>query len=93
MYSLSIDARHACRVYSRWVMALRNAWLLFLNTVTKIELTLATPPRNTNHDNPNMIIDQIRKRTELSLQHFTRKYLGYCYLYFPKGGHGIIYLA
>jgi hypothetical protein len=71
MYSLSIGARHACRVYSRSVMALRNAWLAFLNTVTKIELTLATPPRNTNHDSPNMITDQIRKRMELPLHHFS----------------------
>jgi hypothetical protein len=62
MYTLSIDARHACGVYSRWVMALRNAWLAFLNTITKIELTLATLPRNTSLDSPNMITDQIRKR-------------------------------
>jgi hypothetical protein len=67
MYTLSIDARHACGVYSRWVMALRNAWLAFLNTVTKIELTLATLPRNTSIDSPNMITDQIRKRMKLSL--------------------------
>jgi fumarate reductase subunit C len=40
MYSLSIDARHACGVYSRWVMALRNVLLVFLNIITKIELTL-----------------------------------------------------
>jgi hypothetical protein len=42
-------------------MALRNAWLLLLNTVTKIKLTLVMPPRNTNHDSPNMLTDQIHK--------------------------------
>jgi hypothetical protein len=67
MYSLSISTRHACGVYGRWVTALRNAWLAFLSTTAKIELTLATPPRNTNYDSPNMITDQIRKRMELSL--------------------------
>jgi hypothetical protein len=74
-------------------MALRNAWLAFLNTVTKIELTLATLPRNTNLDSPNMITNQIRKRMELSFHYFTRKYSGYHYLYFPKGGHGLMHLA
>jgi hypothetical protein len=93
MYSLSISTRQAYGVYSCWVMALRNAWLAFFNTVTKIELSLATLLGNTNLDSPNMIIDQIHKRIELSLQHFTQKYLGYHYLYFSRGGHGIMYLA
>jgi hypothetical protein len=69
MYSLSISARHACGVYSRWVMALRNAWLAFLNIITKIELTLATLPRNTNLNSPNMITDQICKRTIVAAFH------------------------
>jgi hypothetical protein len=34
-------------------MILRDAWLAFLNTITKVELTLATPLRNTNLDSPN----------------------------------------
>jgi hypothetical protein len=34
-------------------MIRRDAWLAFLNTITKVELSLATPLRNTNHDSPN----------------------------------------
>jgi hypothetical protein len=30
-----------------------NAWLVFLSTITEIDLTLTTPLRNTNHDSPN----------------------------------------
>jgi hypothetical protein len=36
-----------------------------------------------------MFIDVIHKRTDLSLQHFIRKYSWYRYLYFRYGRHGV----
>jgi hypothetical protein len=41
--------------------------LVFLNTITKIELILAMPPRNTNYDSSLTITENIRKRMDLSL--------------------------
>ena len=45
------------------------------------------PPRNTNPIVLNDYRNNIWKRTDLSLYHFTQKYSGYRYLYFPIGRH------
>ena len=66
----------------------RNACWYFLTPSLRL-----SKPQRCHQETPTTIVlnnyRNIHKRSDLSLQHFTQKYSGYRYLYFPKGGQGL----
>ena len=78
-------AREAC---AKVTTSRRSSSLLaFLSAITRngvVKLVLGNGARNAGLVCLN-VYRKIRKRTDIPLQHFTRKYSGYRYLYFPKG--------